>query len=200
MAAPVQPSLSGSPTESGIIGKYTNASHLDIFQTYDSNGSLLAAMNYQGIVYSGASGLFASVVPLIANVVINSAQLKALHATKVTIIPAPGQGLILYPQSFFCQYDYGTQTYSGASTNFYLGYGGQSSITSSTAVGFFPTAGFIDQTSSQVFINSSYYTGAAGIPLSQALNQPLVLTTPDTLITGDGSLTINISYALLPQL
>lgn len=200
MAEPVQPSLSGSPTETGIIGKYTNASHLDIFQTYDSNGSLLAAMNYQGIVYSGASGLFASVVPLIANVVINSAQLKALHATKVTIIPAPGPGLILYPQSFFCQYDYGTQTYSGASTNFYLGYGGQSSITSSTAVGFFPTAGFIDQTSSQMFINSSYYTGAAGIPLSQGLNQPLVLTTPDTLSTGDGSLTINLSYALLPQL
>ena len=200
MTAPVQPSLSGSPTESGIIGKYTNASHQDIFQTYDSSGALLAAMNYQGIVYSGASGLFASVVPLIANVVINSAQLKALHATKVTIIPAPGPGLILYPQSFFCQYDYGTQTYSGASSNFYLGYGGQSSITSSTAVGFFPTAGFIDQTSSQVFINSSYYTGTAGIPLSQALNQPLVLTTPDTLITGDGSLTINISYALLPQL
>lgn len=200
MAAPVQPSLSGSPTETGIIGKYTNASHQDIFQTYDSSGALLAAMNYQGIVYSGASGLFASVVPLIANVVINSAQLKALHATKVTVIPAPGPGLILYPQSFFCQYDYGTQTYSGASTNFYLGYGGQSSITSSTAVGFFPTAGFIDQTSSQMFINSSYYTGAAGIPLSQALNQPLVLTTPDTLITGDGSLTINLSYALLPQL
>ena len=200
MSAPVQPSLSGSPTETGIIGKYTNASHQDIFQTYDSSGTLLAAMNYQGIVYSGASGLFASVVPLIANVVISSAQLKALHATKVTIIPAPGSGLILYPQSFFCQYDYGTQTYSGASTNFYLGYGGQSSITSSTAVGFFPTAGFIDQTSSQMFINSSYYTGAAGIPLSQALNQPLVLTTPDTLITGDGSLTINISYALLPQL
>ncbi len=67
MAAPVQPSLSGSPTESGIIGKYRNATYQDIFQTYDADGSLLAAMNYQGVVYSGKSGLFASVVPLIAN-------------------------------------------------------------------------------------------------------------------------------------
>lgn len=189
--------LFGSPTESGIIGQYRNAAHQDIFQTYDADGSLLAAMNYQGAVYSGNSGLYASVAPLIANVVISSAQLKALHSTQAVLIPAPGPNLLLYPQSYFVVYYAGTTPYTvtGGNGYIYLGWGGQGSINSTNEAGFFPDTGFLDQAASQIVANSVY--SPEGIPLSQVVNQPLVLQTPDTLTLGNGTITMNISYAIL---
>src|SRR5271170_6160072 len=101
------PLLTASPTKTALA-KYTNAEGIDIFQTFDSHGKILAGMSENGIIYSGANGLIASIVPLIANIVVTSEQLLDLVNTPVTIVPAPGPNLYIYPQAFVAQYDAGT--------------------------------------------------------------------------------------------
>jgi hypothetical protein len=113
------------------------------------------------------------------------------------LISSPGPGRFIFPQTIAVQYIAGTIPYTvtGADAEFNIGWGGQA-VTSDNAINFFPDAGFVDQATSQVYLESTLSNSS--VPLSTALNSALVLAITDVLTLGNGHLNISISYSVLP--
>jgi hypothetical protein len=180
------------PTPTAVIGKFTNASLQDIFQTFDGEGNLLANMNYLGAINTG--GLI-SVVPQTIRVVISSAELLALNNTPVAVTPAPLPGKIIIPQFFSVIYTAGTVPYTitGSDGDFYLDWSGQTF--GSDSLGLFPDTGLVDQTASNIFLGGCTSNGQDPLRLiANIINQPIVLGIKDSLSLGNGSLAIAIAY------
>ena len=198
-------SLNATPTKDTVLGKCTNHNNRDIFQTFDINGAIETGMTAQGIIYAGVAGTLASVVPLIANVQVSAAQILSMSAgaNSIEVVPAPADPtLFIYPQSFVVEYQAGTVPYTVAGSNaFYLGWGALGVLNSSNALGIFPDNLFIDQTTSQLFVSSCIIQAVSvtgGVPSTGVRGSNFVLQCPDTLSAGNGLLSINISYSLIP--
>lgn len=204
MSLPPTPSiLLTTPTKDTTIGRFQtalagsagNADGQDIFQILDLSGQVVLHMNSNGT-------LDPSPFPIVASVAISAAQILSMSAGAKSIeIVSPTSSLqFIYPQSFAIAYIAGTIPYTVVGSDaFYMGWGGLGTLTSSNAVGIFPDTNFIDQATSQIFVSSCYLnTSSGGVPSSQTRGKNFVLQCPDTLSAGNGTLLINISYALIP--
>lgn len=122
--------------------------------------------------------------PLVATATINltSAQVKALRATPITVIPAPASGSMIYFLGAQTHFDYGgTNPFTNAQ-NLALQLAGGPTTVSSDIVG----AGYLDQT-----VSAYQYTYQTSPFIATALNaegQALVLTN-----TGGSEITGNVA-------
>jgi hypothetical protein len=185
-----------TPTAETTIGKFQTAlagsrglpNGQDIFQILDLSGQVVVHMNSDGV-------LDPPICPQIGYFTITSAQLLALHTTQVILVPAQGPNLVVLPQQFTAIYEAGSTPYTVTGTDrfMYVGYPTQTFDANHAPIAI-PDATFVDQASSQLYISSAFQSNP--IPLSEATNQPLVLTINDTLTLGNGIVKLVISYTV----
>ena len=194
MAVPV---LTTSPSTRTIIGTFENDSAQDVFQVLGKGGSIECGMNASGVIYNTVNGALVSVAPVIQVATVTSAQLLSLTTTPAILISSPGPGRLIFPQAIAFEYIAGTVPYTvtGNDMQMYIGWSGTEPLTTNNNLATVPDATFVDQSTSQIFISSGY--SASSTPVSQAVNQSLVLGIVDTLTLGNGSLAISISYSII---
>jgi hypothetical protein len=156
-------------------------------------------------VYDEITGMLGPGGPLIldiarvATVSLTSAQLLALHATPVQILPAPGPGLYNWPIAYAMEYIFGGIAYSSpAHTNdCFITYGNPPAASTNELVIYAwanAASGIIEATQSCIFQG---VCGNGLITLSIAENAPVMFSAPDALTLGNGTLNISVSYSTL---
>ena len=180
--------LISAPTKTASIGIFKDVSNLDIFQVLGPDGAVKVHMNSDGVIDP-------PVFPIITKVTLSAAQLNGMHTSAPIVIPAPGAGLYLLPQSITAAYNFGGTpfTVTGGDQFMYFGWQEQA-LSTAAAIATLPDAGLVDQSSSQVFISTSFMN--TPVSLSAVINKPLVLGINDTLSGGNGTLTLVISYTV----
>lgn len=128
-------------------------------------------------------------------VTLTAAQLLALNATPVQLIPAPGAGFAVIPVYASMQYKFVTAGYGNAA-DYNLCIGPAAATDTQCAI-IQPTAGFLDQTSSQIAIAASETTAPQSLYENAAIDV-LLLSSSGALTGGGGSLTINLTYFVAP--
>lgn len=114
--------------------------------------------------------------------VLTSAQVKALRATPIAVVPAPGAGKSLEFVSAILQLNYGTNAFTGPQ-NMQVKYKDGASAAVSQAI---TGTGFIDQTADMVTSALAKTDGIATRAVAE--NQPLVLhNTGASEITGNAA-------------
>lgn len=115
---------------------------------------------------------------------LSSAQLKAIHTSPVTIVPAPGASLCLDAIRIAGMYKFGTVAYGGANA-LQLSIGG-------FGVNFVPAAQMNGS-------SNAFAAGGAGISgtNSDLRNQPYVLTAAADYTSGDGTLEYSFDYRVV---
>lgn len=127
---------------------------------------------------------------------LSSAQLLTLQTTAVSLVAAPGANLMLVPFGMTLKYKYGTVAYTigNADNAFRIEYAGQT-----TALVTANATGLANQTADTVV---SVLAAAAGnIAQANAANLGLEVklagTTP-ALTLGNGTVTVNLRYTIVP--
>jgi hypothetical protein len=129
---------------------------------------------------------------LSASVALTSAQLLALHGTPITLVPAPGAGIVVYPTQIVLEYKFVTTAYTINGDSMILDYNNAGSALKQT----FAETGFFDQTASQIGFLDGVVARAA---LTVAANQPFTIGASggSNMTLGDGTLVVYIYYALI---
>jgi len=127
--------------------------------------------------------IFGTLGVISTKTIITAAQIKAIRATPITLVPAIGAGRILEFLSATLILDYGSEVFTESADNLAVRYTDGSGVIVSDSI---ETTGFIDQTADTV---------TRGVPITDAIvtlaasaNQPLVLHN-----TGDGEIAGNAS-------
>lgn len=177
--------------------------------TADSQGRAIPAAD--GDVVAGValkSGVLADVVPLLlhaagdadgaplyqADVTVTTAQVKALNATPVQLVAAPGTGLMIVPVLAQLYLPYVSAAYAciAAGEDLEIRYTNGSGTLWATI----ETTGFLDQTATQHRV----VLPTAAAAFTPAANAPLVLDlAAGEIITGDSPLKVRTYYRLLPS-
>lgn len=124
---------------------------------------------------------------------VSSAQIKALSATDVPLIPAPGVGKMIQVSTFNLQYVAGSTPYTidpDSTLSLYYDVSGQS-------IGSVSQSNFLDQVASRVaFPMGSSADSAAQVDFE---NSPVVLTNQDgpDATAGNGTLRVTIYYVIV---
>ena len=131
-------------------------------------------------------------VVLMATVKLTAAQLKALPGAPIQLLPAPGANKFYLPFSASATYKFVTTPYTIANGDNFIAIaqGGEDFN------GFIAT-GFVDQAASGILLSENTSNPAAEAGL---LNQPLVITllgTTPALTLGDGTLQVDLLYAVV---
>lgn len=130
-------------------------------------------------------------------VTVTSAELLALNATPVELVPEPGPGRALIFEGAQLHYDYGTAAYAGvaAGEDLAFKYDGASGV----QIGEVETTGFIDQTNDEY--RWAYPAANTGAVLPSAVftgNGPIMLhMLVGEVITGDGDLHVKVLYRVV---
>lgn len=130
-----------------------------------------------------------------AIVTVTAAQLNALDATPITIVAAPGAGLVIEPLWCVFNYVHGSAAFTVGSSALVLCPAGSVGVYDWSY--FVPSAGFIDQTSNQIFL--AFSDPSSNFPSSAILNTGLVLgNTGGNTSGGSGSsLVITLLYNII---
>lgn len=115
---------------------------------------------------------------LVKTTTITSAQVKALRATPLTLVAAPGAGKMIVVDSLTLQLNYGTNVFTETADNFVLEYGDSGT----DITGAIETTGFIDQSADTLAV---YYPAniAAMAAATVGVNEVVQLFN-----TGDGEI------------
>lgn len=132
---------------------------------------------------------------------ISSAQLLALHATPITVIPAPGAGYAIIVKGWSCWHGTGT-AYAGIASgeDLALKY---TDASGANAAGVIETTGFLDQTTAQLRYagnnNSSSAGSATPSDITPVANAAIVANLlVGEITTGDFPINIQVFYDIIP--
>lgn len=132
---------------------------------------------------------------------ITSAQILALNATPITVIPAPGANLMIKIVSWSARHGTGT-AYAGIASgeDLALKYTNASGAVAATVI---ETTGFMDQTTAQIRLaNALSGSGAAAITpadITPVANAAIVLhLLSSEITTGDFDLQLFVEYDIVP--
>jgi hypothetical protein len=142
-----------------------------------------------GLVYNDLNDGPRTLGEFFIRVTITAAQMLALNATPITVIPAPGAGRFIEFIGGSVALDYNANAYSGiaAGEDLVLRYTNGSGVIVSTTL---ETTGFLDQTADQVRTFKGIATDY--VP---AVNAPIVLhMTTGEITTGDSPLYLNLVF------
>ena len=188
------------PTKDAAIGNFQNAEHLDIFQTFDANGSLLASMNYLGVMNVPTAQV--SIAPLVSLTTLSTAQLLNLSTTPVQIGPTPAKGTYTVPLYYTFKLNFGGTPFSianGGAGSTRICWNGNSAI---CIAGVPDTAILWTSTTSQLYTSFTITQDMSGtitsLPFSDIANQPITLSMDDALSGGNGTLDVWLSYVIAP--
>lgn len=121
---------------------------------------------------------------------LTSAQLLALNTTPQQLVQAPGPNLHIQVLSYSYDLEYGTATYADTgSTGLY--YGSSSGLAINTTFSTVAT-----QTASDVAYGPVTEAHAA---IASFSNQPVVLTGSANMTTGDGTMSVTVTYITVPE-
>lgn len=136
-----------------------------------------------------------------AVVQITSAQLLALHATPITVVPAPGAGWYNHVNKWSVRHDAGITPYTiPTGANLSLKYTNASGVVAATVIN---STGFIDQITAQIK-SANGLAGNAAAPTTSGDftpvdNAPIVLNTLTAELTaGNFPIYLFIEYDLIP--
>ena len=127
--------------------------------------------------------------PLVVKIDLSSPNLLALHTTPITVASAIGTGYALVPVSMAYRYTYGTAAYTG-SYNIQLK---SSTATGSDVFLALPSAALNAGSSRSGSLPANTGTGINAI----VENDDLVLSASAAISTGDGVLTVWVTYTII---
>ena len=131
-------------------------------------------------------------------VTLTSAQLLALSTNPITIIPAPGPGMFIFPTYYTMAYHFGTVAYAGSGSCSFI-YGPPPVVNPTNLITLYnwtaATSGIIHNAASCTFIG---ICGEGLTPYTTVNNAAVVFTAPTAITGGDGTIAITLNYSILP--
>lgn len=131
------------------------------------------------------------------DVTLTAAQVKALNATPITLVAAPGAGYANVFEGAIVAFTYGTAAYAGIASGEDLSI--RYTDGSGLQVGAAETTGFLDQTSSQLrYVRP--FTAASGVSdITPVANAALVAhMLSGEITTGDSPVKVRVFYRIVP--
>lgn len=168
---------SGNTTEfATVTGSKTVSKQL----VFDASGNVIAS----------ASDVGGALPP--AEVTLSSANILALHTTPITLVAAPGAGMVIEPISIRLRLNYNSVQYS-LGNNLLVKYTNAAGeqITTTSAL----TSSFVNSPASAQFRSTFSLQGTAAAALIE--NQPLTLSVVDAFTTGNSTLTVVVIYQII---
>lgn len=130
----------------------------------------------------------------VASVTLSSAQVLAIFTTPITVVAAPGAGLMVLPTAALFNYTFVSTAYTDGGGSLFLYYGSNAGTAATSSMA---TSGFWTLTHSAA--TQSTIINHSNAAVTALANQPLVLqqnTANPTL--GNGTLTVTVAYAVVP--
>ena len=125
---------------------------------------------------------------------ISAAQIDALFASPIELIPAPGAGKINIIDQCVSFYTYGGITYAGADMKGYIKYDGLTPILVTQISDTYGLAASADK----IWISPQpSSTSAGGVDATGAVNKAIKLYATQDITTGNGTLKLQIKYRTL---
>lgn len=143
-------------------------------------------------VNTGAIGEFSSITTL------TTAQVLALNATPIQLLPAPGSSLAIVLKGFALELLFSTTAYTNAG-NASLRFNLSSTLATNTIYTFGTVSGFggLITAASTSFLWSNTSNTTAGTKANLA-NQPLYVDLSAAVAAGDGQLKISTWFSVIP--
>jgi len=161
------------------------------WQIVDQNNNVLASVDPSGNL--AALGNFSSAAgPGTAKFTLTSAQLKALKATPVTLIAAPGAGKAILVTGLAFHYAFGTTAYTLNAGTIRLF---QGAVADNHPLCASVASGLVDQTADTSNVGQAV-TGTGNVPKAKAENVAITVANDGAaeLTLGDGTLDIIVKY------
>lgn len=147
-----------------------------------------------GWTLAGGTTIDPTVIQYIS-VHLTSAQIKALVASPVTLIAAPGANKVIELQSVTIIYNFLTTAYTAGATTF-IAYGNGQGAQGALSSGFTAAQTFTPASS---HINTQPVQAQLEQALANAVNQPIVTINSATeFATGDGDAWVHLTYRIVP--
>jgi hypothetical protein len=187
---------------------WTNKNGNGFLSLYSAEGKLLGYIDANGVPQGSLATGNGGNTPLTSTITLSNSQLLNLSTTPVVLIPAPGFGSYVMPQFVTFQLNVGTTPFqiansgSGSTVLYWslLGEGAESEY-GIVVVADSANAG-IDYTNSasQLFWTETFLnTQTSGsLPSASLENSPVVIKMDDALSVGNGTMTVVISYTIVP--
>lgn len=168
----------------------------------DASANASATATQTSLSSNGTGTLsFSNLTPRYATLTLTSAQVLGMFATPVTLIPAPGAGLMNVVIFFQANLIFNTTAYAGGG-NFYLQYG-TTSNSNFRATEVNASAAFIRRVASATYSiqgNISDTGGATGLLSTNSVNQAISITNlTGAFTTGNSTVRLQVWYTVVPS-
>lgn len=146
-----------------------------------ASGTLVLSVNGNAPDANGDVTISAGSGPQVATVTITSSQLLTINSSPITLVAAPGANKVIMPVNISYVYQYNTSTYT-------------SSLVTARINGIICNSGF------DISLSTSYFTVQNTTQLATStnlINQPVLLRGNNDPTTGDGTLTVTLTYNVI---
>lgn len=171
---------------------------------YDANGNTVDSGGACGGASFPQTCAPTAVGPGFCQFTLSSAQLLSASNTDITLISAPGAGLVTYITAIVTKVNFVTAAYTVSGGNFNICYSnncntGAGAMSGTGTLGGVPTA--MTSTSSSVVLNANSLTVGFNPTVAQVVNQIISYENTGTAFTvGGGNVVLDIVYVVLPGL